>query len=83
MQELVEELVVLASQEGFAYWAAQATMWRGWTLTAQGQHAEGIAQILQGVTARHATGASLYRASHLALLAEAYRKAGQVEEGCA
>ena len=44
MQEYVAELVALASQEGFAYWAAQATMWRGWTLTAQGQHAEGIAQ---------------------------------------
>jgi adenylate cyclase len=81
MQELVTELVVLATQEGFAYWAAQATMWRGWMLTAQGQHAEGIAQILQGLTARHATGASLYQASHLALLAEAYREAGQVEEG--
>jgi predicted ATPase len=81
MQERVEELVVLASQEGFAYWTAQATMWGGWTLTAHGQHAEGIAQILQGVSARHATGASLYRTSHFALLAEVYGKAGQVEDG--
>ena len=48
MQELVAELVMLATQEGFAYWAAQATMWRGWTLTAQGQHAEGIAQYPPG-----------------------------------
>jgi predicted ATPase len=81
MQELVAELVALASQEGFAYWAAQATLWHGWTLTVQGQHAEGIAQILQGVSARYATGASLYRTSHFALLAAAYGKAGQVEEG--
>jgi predicted ATPase len=81
MQERVEELVVLASQEGFAYWTAQATMWGGWTLTAQGQYAEGITQIRQGVSARHATGASLYRTSHFALLAEVYGKAGQVEEG--
>jgi predicted ATPase/DNA-binding winged helix-turn-helix (wHTH) protein len=81
VQERVEELVVLASQEGFAYRAAQATLWHGWALVAQGQHAEGIAQMLQGLTARHATGASFYRASHLALLAEAYGKAGQVKEG--
>ncbi len=73
--------VALASQEGFAYWAAQATMLYGWTLMAQGQHADGIAQILQGLSARHATGASLYRASHLPLLAEAYGEAGQIEEG--
>jgi predicted ATPase/DNA-binding winged helix-turn-helix (wHTH) protein len=81
MQERVEELVVLASQEGFVYWVAQATIWGGWTLTAQRQHAEGIAQILQGVSARHATGASLYRTSDFALLAEVYGQAGQVEEG--
>ena len=81
MQERAEDLVGLASQEGFAYWAAQATMWGGWTLTARGQYAEGIAQIRQGVSARHATGASLCRTSHFALLAEVYGKAGQVEEG--
>ena len=81
MQELVAELIALASQEGFAYWAAQSTMWHGWTLTIHGQHADGIAQLLQGLSARHATGASLYRTVHLALLAEAYGKAGQVEEG--
>ncbi|MGH8071260.1 MAG: AAA family ATPase [Candidatus Entotheonellia bacterium] len=81
MRERVAELTALASQEGFAYWAAQAIMWGGWTLTAQGQYAEGIAQILQGVSARHATGASLYRTNHFALLAGAHGKAGQVEEG--
>jgi predicted ATPase len=81
MQACVAELTALAHQEGFAYWAAQATTWRGWTLTTQGKHAEGIAQILQGLSARHATGASLYRASHLAVLAEAYGNAGQIEDG--
>ena len=81
MQELVAELRALASQEGFAYWAAQATMWHGWTLSIQGQHADGIAQMLRGLTARYATGASLYRAAHLALLAEAYGQAGQIDEG--
>jgi predicted ATPase/DNA-binding winged helix-turn-helix (wHTH) protein len=81
MQERVAELVALTNQEGFAYWAAQATLWRGWILTTQGQYAEGIALMRQGLIARHATGASPYQGSHLALLAEAYRNAGQVDEG--
>ena len=81
MQERIAELVALASQEGFAYWAAQGTMWRGWSLSAQGEHAPGIAQMLQALSARRATGASPYRASHFALLAWAHGKAGQVDDG--
>jgi predicted ATPase len=56
-------------------------MWQGWSLAAQGEHAAGIAQMLQGLTARRATGASPYRASHFVLLAWAHGKAGQVEDG--
>ena len=81
MQECVAELVALTSQEGFAYWRAQGTMWQGWLLSAQGEYAPGIAQMLQGLTARQATGASPYRASHFALLAWAHGEAGQVEDG--
>jgi predicted ATPase len=60
---------------------AQGTVWQGWSLAAQGEHAAGIAQMLQGLTARRATGASPYRASHFVLLAWAHGKAGQVEDG--
>jgi predicted ATPase len=41
----------------------------------------GIAQIHEGMAAWRATGAELLRPYFLALLAEAYRKAGQAEEG--
>ena len=54
---------------------------RGWALAEQGQGEEGIAQIRQGLTAYRATGAELFRPHYLALLAEAYQKNGQVEEG--
>ena len=47
----------------------------------QGQEAEGITQIHQGLTAYQATGAAWWRPYFLALLAEAYGKAGQTEEG--
>jgi predicted ATPase len=42
---------------------------------------EGIAHIRAGLAAWRATGAELVRPYFLALLAEAYRKAGQTEEG--
>jgi predicted ATPase len=53
---------------------------RGWALAERGQE-EGIQQIHQGMAAHRATGVELYRPHHLALLAEAYEKTGQVEEG--
>jgi predicted ATPase len=54
-----------------------------WTLVEQGRDAEGIAQLRQSVAAYGATGADLGRSSYLALLAEAYGKRGQAEEGLA
>ena len=54
---------------------------RGWALAVQGQGAEGIAQIHQGMVAFRAAGAELGRPRDLALLAEACGEAGQTEEG--
>jgi predicted ATPase len=56
-------------------------MYRGWALAEQGQGKEGIAQIRQGLTAYRATGAEMARPYFLALLAEAYGKVGQTDEG--
>jgi predicted ATPase len=42
-----------------------------------------IAQIREGLVAWQATGAKLWRPYYLALLAEAYGKAGRTEEGLA
>ncbi|MBI3798633.1 MAG: hypothetical protein HY268_16920 [Deltaproteobacteria bacterium] len=60
---------------------AQAAILRDWALAEQGQEAEGIAQIRQGLPAHRETGAELTGPYYLALLAEAYGKVGQVEEG--
>jgi predicted ATPase len=57
------------------------TVLRGRALAAQGQGEEGIAQIRQGMAAWQATGQELGRPYCLALLAEAYGKVGQAEEG--
>ena len=58
-------------------------MYRGWALAEQWQGKEGIAQIRQGLTAYRATGAEMAVPYFLALLAEAYGKVGEAEQGLA
>jgi predicted ATPase len=50
-------------------------------LVMQGQSAEGIAQLQQGLAASQAMGAELLRPMFLAYLGEAYGQADQAEEG--
>jgi class 3 adenylate cyclase/predicted ATPase len=80
-QERAEELIALSSEQGFPFLGAWGTMYRGWALAQQGQAEEGMAQIRQGLAAARATGAGVGWPYWLALLAELYGKAGQVEEG--
>jgi predicted ATPase len=80
VQERVEALVALAAEQRFPYWLALGTILGGWALSQQQQAAAGIAQMHQGLAAYRATGAELFRTYWLALLAEAYGTAGQVQE---
>jgi predicted ATPase len=81
VQERAEALIALSTEQGFPYWLALGTILRGWALTAQGEGAEGIGQIHQGLVAHRATGAEVHRPYLLSLLAEAYEEVGQTEEG--
>src|SRR4030095_11080225 len=47
----------------------------------QGQKGKGTTEMRQGLIAWRATGAELFRPHLLALLAEGYGRAGQIEEG--
>ena len=73
--------MTLSIEQGFPYWLGWATLLRGEALATQGRAEEGIPQIRQGIAAYRATGAEALRPYFLALLAEAYGKAGEVEEG--
>ena len=75
--------MTLATEQGFPHWLACGTMLRGWALASRARREEGIAQIRQGLAALQATGTEMARPYYLALLAEAYGKAGQAEEGLA
>ena len=79
--ERAAAVIALATEQGFPFWGAWGTILRGWALAEQGQRAEGMAQMRQGIAAWRATGAELQRPYYLALLAEASGQAGQAAEG--
>jgi predicted ATPase len=81
VQEQTEELMALATEQGFAFLVAFGTMLQGWTRAAQGYAAEGMAQLREGLAVHQAMGAELYRPYFLVWLAEACRQGGQVEAG--
>jgi predicted ATPase/class 3 adenylate cyclase len=80
-QELAKAQQALCTEQGFALYLTWGMLPRGWAVAAQGQLAEGIAQIREGFAAWRAQGARVMWPWFLALLAEACGKAGQVEEG--
>jgi predicted ATPase len=77
-QEHAETELALATAQGFPFWVAGGTIVRGWALAAQGQTAEGIAQMRQGIAAWRALGASVVLSTYLATLAEVCRQVGQL-----
>jgi len=81
--EQAEAAITLSTEQGIAQWLAQGIVLRGWALAEQGQEEAGIVQMRRGIAAWRATGAQLWRPHSLALLAEAYGKGRQVEEGLA
>ena len=83
VQERTEAMVRLSAEHGFAFWLAYGTMLRGWALAEQGQVAEGIAQLEEGLAACRATGTEGGPIRWLPWLAAAYAKAGQAEKGLA
>ncbi len=79
VQEQAEACITLCTEQGLPF-SPLGTILRGWALAEQGE-GKGIGQIRQGLAACRAGGEELWRPYYLALLAEAYGKVGQVEEG--
>jgi predicted ATPase len=75
------QVLARAHEQGFAQHIATGTLLQGWVLTAQGQHAEGLARLRQGLAAYGATGAEVGLTDYLALLVDACGTAGHIEEG--
>jgi len=77
------DCVALASEHGFALWAARGRILRGWADAHRGEAMTGIAHIRDGLAAFEATGTRVTAPLFLTLLAEALALAGKLEEGLA
>ena len=78
--ERAEQLVAVTTEQGFAFWGAAGTVYRGWVKVKNGDVAEGISLLRSGSSAYRATGADTAVPYFLALLARACKIAGQVQE---
>lgn len=79
----VEAVATLSTEYRFPTWSAAGAIMDGWSVVEQGRVAEGIAQLRQGIATWRALGAKEFTPYWLALLAEAYGKNGQPDEGLA
>jgi predicted ATPase len=77
------DCVALASEHGFALWAAFGRVLQGWAEAQRGEATTGIARIRDGVAAKEAIGDRANRPFDLTLLAEALALAGKIEEALA
>jgi class 3 adenylate cyclase/predicted ATPase len=82
-REAADAVIALATEKGFTFWVAFATMLRGWAISVGGQVRAGLSQVREGLATWEATGARVERPLWLALLAEVCASAEQVEEGLA
>jgi class 3 adenylate cyclase/predicted ATPase len=80
VQKQADELHALASEQGFAFYAANAMIFEGWSLAPQPREAEGVARIREGIDALTATGAALFVPHFLVLLAQVQQSHSQITQ---
>jgi class 3 adenylate cyclase/predicted ATPase len=83
LDKRADELVAVATDQGFPFWRAAGTILRGWAKVKNGDVAEGISLLGSGSSAYRATGAAAWTPHYTALLAAACQIAGQIEEALA
>jgi predicted ATPase len=74
-------LLTLSTTQGFPLFLGFGSCWRGWALAMQGQAAEGLVQLRQGLAVVVAVEHELARPQFLVSFAEAAGHVGQVAEG--
>jgi predicted ATPase len=77
LEERAGQLIAVATEQRFPFYAALGTIYRGWAKTGIGDVAEGISLLHSGAGACTATGAKAQLSYHTALLAVACGIAGQ------
>jgi predicted ATPase len=80
LDEWVDQVVAVTTEQGFPVWRAEGAIFRGWARVKNGDLAEGISLLSNGLSAYRATGAEAWTPHFFVLLAGACEIAGQVEE---
>jgi predicted ATPase len=80
LDERAGELIAVAIEQGFPYWRALGTAYRGWVTVKNGDVTEGVSLLRNGSAAYRATGSEAWVPQIIALLAGACEIAGQIEE---
>jgi predicted ATPase len=81
LDERVDQLIAVTTEQGLPVWRAEGTIYRGWVKVKNGDVTEGISLLRSGSIAYRATGAEQWMPHYAALLASAYQIAGKIEEG--
>jgi predicted ATPase len=81
VRKWADAAITLATEYALPHWFALGTMYAGWALAAQGQVAEGLVQMQQGLAGYRAAGVGLGVTRWLGLLAEVYGRSGQTAAG--
>jgi class 3 adenylate cyclase/predicted ATPase len=81
VSERADTALTVATAQQVALVLAAGPIMRGWALAMQGQEAEGLTQLRQGLDAYRATGAAFQRPHFLSMLAEVHSIMGQPEAG--
>jgi class 3 adenylate cyclase/predicted ATPase len=76
-RERAEQTIAISNEHGFPFWLAMTTSLRGWALGEQGESAEAIALLRQGMAISQAVRSELARPHYLTMLAQALARAGQ------
>jgi len=73
-------LMEIASDQGFPFYRALATIYIGWSKVLGGEIEKGLSLLRTGISAHDATGVETQISFYVALSAKAYEIAGQVDE---
>jgi hypothetical protein len=69
--EWVDELIAIATEQGFLFWGPWGSIYRGWVKLKNGDAPEGIDLLRSGLAAYHTAAAELWMPYFIALLARA------------
>lgn len=79
-QAAADEQINIATEQGFTFWRATGTLYRGAGLILQGNLVIGLPLLVEGLESYRATGAKLALPYYLSLLGDGYTRAGLLGE---